>query len=193
MSPGDASSKMNAILEKLQGTDRRSIGRVGEVVRKVLDEPGLFGVVFEGMLADDPVIRMRCADAVEKITLEHPEYLLPYKQRLFQQVSKIDQQEVRWHVAQLFSRMELSRRERHILVRILQDYLGDKSKIVKTFAMQALADIAEQDIQLRAGIVKQIEKLTRIGSPAMKSRGRKLLAKLKPNGQKELKDIVELE
>lgn len=187
---------MNAILEKLQGTDRRSIGRVGEVVRKVLDEPGLFGVVFEGMLADDPVIRMRCADAVEKITLEHPEYLLPYKQRLFQQVSKIDQQEVRWHVAQLFSRMELSRRERHILVRILQDYLGDKSKIVKTFAMQALADIAEQDIQLRAGIVKQIEKLTRIGSPAMKSRGRKLLAKLKPNGQKELneqKDIVELE
>jgi hypothetical protein len=179
---------MKVILEKLQGTDRRSIGRVGEVVREVLAEPSLFGVVFEGMLADDPVIRMRCADAVEKITLEHPEYLLPYKKLLFQQVSKINQQEVRWHVAQLFSRMELSRRERRILVGILQDYLGDESKIVRTFAMQALADIAEQDIQLRIGIVKQIEKLTRTGSPAMKSRGRKLLAKLKPNGQRELNE-----
>ena len=46
--------------------------------------------------------------------------------------------------------------------------------------MQALADIALQEDELRPAITKQIEQLTRIGSPAMKSRGRKLLAKLKP-------------
>jgi hypothetical protein len=42
---------MRPLLQKLQGGDRRSIGRVDEVVAGVLAEPSLFGVVFEGMLA----------------------------------------------------------------------------------------------------------------------------------------------
>ncbi len=64
-------------------------------------------------------------------------------------------------------------------MKILSDYLKDESRIVKTFAMQALSDIAERDEELRPGIIKQLEALTRIGSPAMKSRGKKLLARLK--------------
>jgi hypothetical protein len=44
--------------------------------------------------------------------------------------------------------------------------------------MQAWAEIAAQDYQLRAPIVARLKKLTRTGSPAMKSRGRKLLAGL---------------
>ena len=55
----------------------------------------------------------------------------------------------------------------------------DKSKIVKTFSMQALADFAEQDKQLKPQVVKIIEKLIRTGSPAMQSRGSKLLVGLK--------------
>ena len=50
--------------------------------------------------------------------------------------------------------------------------------IVKTFSMQALADIAEQDADLRPSILMQLQELTRTGSPAMQSRGRKLLARL---------------
>jgi HEAT repeat protein len=170
---------MSDILKKLAGGDRRSIGRSDEVAAEVLADPALFGELFEGMLDDSPLIRMRAADAVEKITIEHPEYLRPYKKKLLKQVAKIDQQEVRWHAAQLFSRLELSKAERRLVVSILSDYLKDESKIVKTFAMQALADIAEQDAELRAPIIKKLETLTRTGSPAMKSRGRKLLAKLK--------------
>lgn len=170
---------MSAILKKLEGGDRRSIGRSEEVAADVLADPALFGELFEGMLDANPLIRMRAADAVEKITVEHPEYLRPYKKKLTQQVAQIEQQEVRWHVAQLFSRLELSKAERRRVVGILSGYLKDKSKIVKTFAMQALADIAGQDAELRAPIIKKLETLTRTGSPAMKSRGRKLLAKLK--------------
>jgi len=170
---------VNAILKKLAGADRRSIGKSNEVVAEVLANPKLFGIVFEGMLNDDPVLRMRCADVVEKITIEHPEYLRPYKKKLLQQVAKIEQQEVRWHVAQLFSRLKLTPKERRAVVEIVRNYLNDKSRIVKTFSMQALADLAKQDAELRTPIIKQLEKLTRIGSPAMQSRGKKLLAKLK--------------
>ncbi len=170
---------MHPLLLKLTGKDRRSIGESNRVVAKVLANPDLFGALFDGMLADDPLIRMRAADAVEKITLAHPEYLRSYKSKLIRQVAKVEQQEVRWHVALMFSRLTLTRKERRVVVGILLDYLKDESKIVKTFSMQALADIAEQDAVLRPSIVKLLEKLTQTGSPAMQSRGRKLLAKLK--------------
>ena len=170
---------MSDILGKLQGRDRRSIGRVNEVVADVLADPTLFEVVFNGMLNDDPVVRMRSADAVEKITAERPEYLRPYKTKLIKQVAGIEQQEVRWHVAQVIPRLEWSVQERAVVVGILLGYLDDRSKIVKTFSMQALSDLAEKDAGLRSKVIPVIEELTKKGSPAMRSRGKKLLKRLK--------------
>jgi len=166
------------VLRKLAGGDRRSVGRVDEVIADVLSDPTLFRAVFDGMLSDDPIIKMRSADAIEKITAERPEYLQPYKDSLLYQVAKIEQQEVRWHVAQMLPRLELDARERATAVSTVLDYLDDESKIVKTFSMQALADFAEQDDRFRAQVIGLLEELTSAGSPAMKSRGRKLLARL---------------
>jgi hypothetical protein len=169
---------MQEVLNKLAGGDRRSIGKSNEVVADVMRDPSLFGIVFAGMLSDDPLIRMRSADAIEKITAKHPEYLQPYKEKLIKQVAKSEQQEVRWHVAQMIPRLDLTKEERAIVLEILDDYLNDKSNIVKTFSMQALADLAEQDTNLRVRVIPLLEELTRTGSPAMRSRGRKLLQKL---------------
>jgi HEAT repeat protein len=169
---------MNQILEKLVDGDRRSIGRSNEVVADVLKNPAFFESVFDGMLHKDPIIRMRAADAVEKITARHPEYLLLYKQKLIQTVAKSTQQEVRWHVAQMLPRLPLTDEERANAVEILLDYLNDKSKIVKTFAMQALTDFAMRDATLRPQVILVLEDLTGTGSPDMKSWGRKLLATL---------------
>ena len=170
---------MNPVLTKLAGSDLRSIGRVSEVVEDVLRNPSLFDAVFNGMLSDDPAMRMRAADAAEKITVQHPEYLQPYKEKLIQQVARIDQQEVRWHVAQMVPRLQLNHDELTAVVEIFKDYLNYKSIIVKTFSMQALADFAEKEGSLRPQVVDLLEKLTRTGSPAMRSRGQKLLKKLK--------------
>jgi hypothetical protein len=170
---------LEPILKKLLGIDRRSIGNSNDVVSDVISDPSLFEIVFKGMSYDDPILRMRCADVVEKVTIRHPEYLVPYKRTLINEVSKINQQEVRWHVALLFSRLVLTNGDRKEVLKILYGYLKDKSKIVKTFSMQALADIAGQDESLKPGIIHKLEVLTQEGSPAMKSRGTKLLSKLK--------------
>jgi hypothetical protein len=130
------------------------------------------------MWGDDPLIRMRAADAAEKLTATHPEWLEPYREELLGQVSCVDQQEVRWHVAQMLPRLEWSEEERAQVLEILLGYLEDKSAIVKTFAMQALAELAERDENLRPKVVQLLEELTRTGSPAMVSRGRKLLRRL---------------
>ncbi|NJN94385.1 MAG: hypothetical protein HC875_09970, partial [Anaerolineales bacterium] len=166
------------LLQKLSGGDRRSIGHAEEVAAEVLAEPALFPLLFEGMLSDDPLIRMRAADAVEKITAQQPEYLQPYKTQLIEQVARINQQEVRWHVAQLLPRLHLSSAEIAQAVEILLTYLDDPSKIVKTFTMQALADLAEQAASLRPQVISVLTELTQTGSPAMQSRGRKLLRRL---------------
>jgi hypothetical protein len=170
---------MNPILAKLAGGDQRSIGKADEVVSEVLSKPSLFDLLFDGLLNEDPIIRMRSADAIEKITVDHNEYLWPYKKILIGRVAKNTQKELRWHVAQMIPRLTLTKGERARVVKILMDYLTDQSHIVKTFAMQALADIATQDDCLRTRIIPVLVRLTSTGSPAMKSRGRKLLAKLR--------------
>lgn len=169
---------MHKLLDMLTGGDRRSIGQANEVVAAVLRDQSLFGVVFGGLASDVALVRMRAADALEKITAKQPEWLQPYKEQLIRQVARSREQEVRWHVAQMFPRVQANQEERAAMVTILLDYLGDKSKIVKTFSLQALADLAEQDVALRHEVITVLEEQTRTGSPAMKSRGRKLLRKL---------------
>ena len=84
---------------KLGGGDRRSIGRSDEVVADILADPSLFDLIFDAIASDDPVIGMRAADAVEKVTARRPELLRPYKRRLLTELALIPQQEVRLHVA----------------------------------------------------------------------------------------------
>jgi len=169
---------MHELLEHLTHGDRRSVRGVAEVVQAVLVEPRLFRVVFDAMSGPDALLRMRAADAVEKITRRHPEYLGPLRGRVLVLAARARQQEVQWHLAQLLSRVRLNARERRRAAEILRRYLCVESRIVRTFAMQTLADLAERDMTLRPAIVPQLQVLSRSGSPAMRSRGRKLLARL---------------
>jgi hypothetical protein len=169
---------MHPLLSKLSGGDRRSIGKADEVVGEVIENPALLRVVFEGMLLDDPVVRMRCADVAEKITAKHPDYLQPYKEMLIQQLSGIEQQEVRWHVAQMLPRLNLNVDERTHVFSILAGFLNDKSKIVRTFSLQSMADLAEDEKHLRKQLIPILKESINNGSPSMKSRARRLLEKL---------------
>ena len=126
---------------KLSGGDRRSIGRSNEVVADVLADPSLFDLIFDAIASDDPLIGMRAADAVEKITARRPELLRPHKHRLLTELAFIPQQQVRWHVAQMLPRLSLSPLERRQAAEILESYLDDESSIVRTCAMEALADL----------------------------------------------------
>lgn len=121
---------------------------------------------------------MRAADAAEKLTVANPEWLRPFKRRLLKLATRATQQELRWHLAQMLPRLELSAKERRLVAATFRAYLEDQSRIVKTFAMQGLADLAMRDPTLGRSIRPLISSFTRSGSPAMKSRGHKLLRQL---------------
>lgn len=171
---------MSRIVKKLKGGDLRSIGRSDEVVQEILDNPSLFREVFQGVLSSDPIIRMRSADVIEKISAKHPEYLQPFKDKLINEVSKVKQKEVQWHTAQMFSYIKVNKKERDKIIKILLSYIETSdSNIVKVFSMQTLADFAEKDQELNPRIIKLIEEMMKQGAPSVISRGKKLVERLK--------------
>lgn len=162
----------------LSGGDRRSIGAAAQVVEYVLHNPAGLGEVIEGISHRDDVIAMRCADVAEKVSAMHPDWLQPFAGDLVKIGGESKQQEVRWHIAQMLPRVRLSRRQRKTAVDLLFEYLGDDSRIVKIFAVTALADLAAAEAGLRNRLVPVLKQFAENGSPAMRNRARKLLAGL---------------
>jgi hypothetical protein len=167
------------IVYALMGGDRRSIGRSNQVVAHVRRTPTLFSALVDCMHHEDELVRMRAADAVEKLTVTNPEWLRPFRVQLIKLAARAEQPELRWHLAQVIPRLELSRRDCLIVGAVLRRYLRDHSRIVQTFAMQGLADLTKQDPTLRNSIRSLLLSLTKTGSASVKSRGRKLLTKLR--------------
>lgn len=170
---------VNEILKKLADGDLRSIGRSEEVVAEVLAAPILFGELFAGLKSGDPGVRMRAADAIEKVTARRPDLLQPYRIVILNEMTAISQQEVRWHVCQILPRLVLSSEERRRAAAMLESYLSDKSRIVRTFALQALADLTIEDNELTAHVIELLEAQTGCGVPSIESRCKRLLVKLK--------------
>ena len=100
------------ILALLEGGDRRTIGRADAVAEMVSDDLALFPALIEGLWSADELVRMRAADATEKVTREHRELLYPYKKELLGLMTETRQQELRWHLAVMVPRLELSAKER---------------------------------------------------------------------------------
>jgi len=167
-----------SLIDMLRGGDHRSIGRADEVVDIVLSSSDRFDEVFNGILSDDTVIRMRCADAAEKIARKRPDLLSPFKERLIGEVSSIDQQEVQWHLAQMMAYLEYTDKETVKVVKILRELLSSKSRIVVVSSLDTLTELATRNGSLRDSVIKDIEKAMENGAPSVKSRGKRLRGRL---------------
>jgi hypothetical protein len=75
-------------------------------------------------------------------------------------------------------RLKLTPLECRRVAEVLQEYLEDRSSIVRTCAMQGLADLTRQNASLRPMVLDLVRSLTRTGTPAMRARGRILLVQL---------------
>ena len=168
----------NKILSLLQGGDRRTTGRADEVATMISEAPELFPELIAGMWSPDPLVRMRAADATEKVTRTHPELLQSHKQELLGLLAEAQQQELRWHLAAMVPRLQLSHKQRQVVIASLESYLADRSSIVRTFALQGLAELAEDDAAIRSRVIDILRQATRNGTPAMKARSRRLLLRM---------------
>jgi hypothetical protein len=167
-----AQTKLSSIL---QGGDRRSLGQANRVAAIVLSQPKRFPELLECLWCDDPVVRMRAADAAEKASGQRAELLYPFKEELLGLAAETTQQELRWHLALMIPRLPLTLAERKRAVARLKEFLSDGSSIVKTCALQGLVELAQGNPELRSEVIGLVERASRTGTPAMKARARKLL------------------
>jgi HEAT repeat protein len=166
------------LLVQLEGGDRRSLGRADEIAGLVSKKPRLFAALFKGLWSEDALVRMRAADAAEKVTRTKRELLQPYKKEFLGLMAEAEQQEVRWHLALMAPRLALSAKEQQLVIALLQEYLEDCSAIVRTHSLQGLADLAETDPSIRPIVMEILRESVRSGTAAMRARSRKLLKEM---------------
>jgi hypothetical protein len=165
-----------SLLALLTGGDRRSIGNANRVGALVLGDTKLLGPLVRHMRASDPLVCMRAADALEKISVKRTSLLQPFLPELLGLADETLQPEVRWHLALMLPRLQLNRRQRLRVFARLREYLRDRSSIVKTTALQGLLTLAGEDRVLAQEAEGYLEHALRAGTPAMKARARKLLS-----------------
>lgn len=166
------------IAEMLRGGDRRSIGNSNQVVKLILRRPRRFAELFHCIWHENAIVRLRAADAAEKITLVRPQLLKPFKRELLGLLAEADQIELRWHLALMVPRLALTWSERQCTFAVLDKFLQDRSSIVKTCALEGLTELAKQDPRFGESVRETLEASRRAGTPAMKARARKLLTKI---------------
>jgi hypothetical protein len=84
------------MLTLLQRGDRRTIGRSDQVAEMVSGDAKLFPKLITGLWSAEALVRMRAADAAEKVTRKHRELLQPYKDELLGLMAETQEQVLLW-------------------------------------------------------------------------------------------------
>lgn len=173
---------MNDFAHMLLGHDLRSIAKSNEVAASVKNQSD-FDRLFELMLHHERLLVMRAADAVEKVTRKHRNFLQPHKAQLLSIVGNAVNKELKWHIAQLLPRLDLSGSELQQVWGILYYWAKNpnESKIARVNALQALSEIVQERPDMKSTFIKLLHALEKEPIPSLQARIRKINKSLKPD------------
>ena len=163
-------------ISKLKGGDLRSIGQANEIVALVFTEKD-FDELFTGLYHQDRKVAMRTADAIEKITLdERVSFLQKHKTDLLELCLTAKEKEIKWHLALLISRLNLTNEELVSAWDLLTNWASDKneSKIVRVNSIQGLFNLSKQNFKLSHDFDLTLAKIKRENIPSLNARIKKL-------------------
>lgn len=123
------------------GGHANSLGKTGDVIQEVLGDKSLLEELYGCMFNDDAWVRMRAADAFEKVCREHPDWIEPYVDRIQAELSGNDQQaSIKWHLAQIYPQVALTSVQKQRALEWLTALIStvDVDWIVSANAMEAL-------------------------------------------------------
>lgn len=162
------------------GGHANSLGRVNEVVELVLRDKSRLSELCNCLLNEDAWVRMRAADALEKICRQHPDWLLPYIDRLQDELSSSTQPSIQWHVAQIYSQVDLTPTQKHAAIKWLKHVLSTKDVdwIVAANVMTTLSQFTRDGSFSVAEIIPLLKIQQKHKSKAVVKRANKLLTEL---------------
>ncbi len=166
------------IQEALSGGDRRTVGRIKEVVAHILAHPDALPDLVAALDAEEAVVRMRAADALEKVSAQHADWVAPFAEDILAVATRRVDQEIRWHAAQTLPRLGLDPGQRNRAVALFTDCLNAESRILRAFALTGLVEFALTDPALRARVEPLVEEALTSDVPSYAARARKLRKRL---------------
>ena len=128
--------------EMLTGGHPNSLGRTIEVVDIVLSNSARLSDLYNCYFSVDEIVRLRTSNGIKRISLENPEWLVPYIDKLISEISKINQPSVQWTLANLFQTLSvfMSETQKTSAKKILRDNLENYAGwIVLNNTMDALS------------------------------------------------------
>jgi hypothetical protein len=159
----------------LLGHDLRKLRNTRRVIEAVTDQKS-FDELFSLLFHHERPLVMRAADAVEKITATNRLYLSPHKHQLLSVLRGADLKELKWHLAQLLPRLELTKHEiEDVWHRLTYWALNrNESKIVRVNALQGLFDLARIAPALQKDFHQTLHVVEQEPIPSLQARIRKL-------------------
>ncbi len=131
------------------GRHALDMGRVREVAELIRKEPRRAARVIELLWDDDSGVASRAADVLERISHDPSpalrRILAGYKEALLGLLPDARFIKLRWNLAFVIPRLPLTLLEARRAAATLETFLEDRSSIVKTAALQALADLTRHD------------------------------------------------
>jgi hypothetical protein len=170
--------------------DRLAVGRAKEVAALLLKNPRKTAQVIECLWDEEPGIANRAADALERASCPNPNLLAPWKDALLGRMVDATENKLRWNLALMIPRVELTMPETERVAAVLRTWLDDRSSIVKTSAMHGLAGLTRWNAAMLPEVLDMLRILSRSGTPAMRARGRILLKSLEA-GSRPAADLRE--
>ncbi|MEM7282606.1 MAG: hypothetical protein AAF438_13365 [Pseudomonadota bacterium] len=146
----------------LTGGHPNSLGRTIEVVDIVLADRERFDELYYCYFSDDEVVRLRTSNGVRRVSNEHPEWLVPYIDKLLNTIAKIDQASTQWTLAVLFETLAplMSATQKRQAKKILKHNLEfHQDWIVLNNTMQTLTHWSKEDSKLRSWLAPHLDRL----------------------------------
>jgi len=161
--------------ELLAGNDLRSLGKSSEIITLINDQNS-FDKLFAYLYMSNRAIVMKSIDLIEKITLDHKEYLQKHKLEILNMSNEAKNIELKWHLAQIIVRIKYTYNEVKIVWKILEKWILDKreSKIVRVYSLQSLYEIVKNNNKYQNSLVKIVNIIREENVPSINTRIKKL-------------------
>ena len=162
------------------GGKANSLGRSAEVLEAVLSDRTRLAELYDCLFADDAWVRMRAADCLEKVCRQHPEWVEPYVDRIFDELASSTQPSIQWHLAQVFAQVKLTPAQRKKAIEWLKSTLAVPTVdwIVAVNAMKTLLQFCREGLVASSDIVPLFELQQRHKSNTVRKKSAQFLSEL---------------
>ena len=169
---------MGNIERQLSGGHPNSLGNTVEIVEQVLEQPALFGQLFECYFSQDEVVRLRVSSAMKRLCKAKKELLTPYLDRFLDEIAKIDQASTQWTLAILYYmlRKDMTVAQQELALEVMKRNLTQSSNwIVLNTTLDTLVKWSKGDSSLALWLLDQAQVLQNDSRKSVASKAAKTI------------------